>query len=49
VRQISRLAELYSYYSPALESAPDAWTITVKVNDSGDDSQLIGGSGELGF
>ncbi len=49
VRQIWLLAKLYSFYSPALESVPDAWTVTVKVNDSGDDSQLIGGVGNLVF
>jgi streptogramin lyase len=49
VRQISPLAKLYSYYSPALESVPDAWTVTVKLNDSGDDTQLIGGPGNLVF
>jgi hypothetical protein len=49
VTQISRLAKLYSYYSPALTNAPDAWTVTVKVNDSGDDSQLIAGLGNLVF
>jgi hypothetical protein len=51
VMQISLLAKLYSYYSPALKRVPDAWTITVKVNDSGDDSssQLIGGPGNMVF
>lgn len=36
-------------YLPSLESAPDAWTVTVKVNDSGDDDYLIGGVGFLVF
>ncbi|MBN8246506.1 MAG: hypothetical protein J0L84_03580 [Verrucomicrobia bacterium] len=36
-------------YLPALESAPAAWTVTVKVNDSGDDRHLIGGAGNLVF
>jgi len=49
VTQIALLAKLYSYYSPALRRVPDAWTITVKVNDSGDDSQLIGGLGNMVF
>src|SRR5262245_65578876 len=28
---------------------PDAWTVTVKVNDSGNDNRLIGGPGNLSF
>jgi streptogramin lyase len=28
---------------------PDAWTVTVKVNDSGDDAVLFGGPGNLAF
>jgi hypothetical protein len=37
-----------SYY-PALARMPDAWTLTVKVNDSGDDGILFGGPGNLAF
>jgi hypothetical protein len=36
-------------YSRSLESQPDAWTIAVKVNDSGDDNFLFGGLGNLVF
>jgi len=36
-------------YLPTLESAPAAWTVTVKVNDSGDDRYLIGGMGNIIF
>jgi streptogramin lyase len=38
-------------YAPVLRQTPDGWTITVKVNDSGDDAQdqLIGGPGNLAF
>lgn len=51
VRLVSLLAGLSSSYAPALITVPDAWTVTVKVNDSGDDSQsnLIGGPGNLVF
>jgi hypothetical protein len=49
VRLISLLAKLSSSYAPALITAPDAWTVTVKVNDSGDDSNLMGGLGNLVF
>ncbi len=49
VRLISLLARLSSSYTPALIASPDAWTVTVKVNDSGDDSNLIGGLGNLVF
>ena len=49
VTPISQLAKLYSSYAPALITVPDAWTVTVKVNDSGDDSNLIAGLGNLAF
>ena len=32
-----------------LRRMPDAWTIVVKVNDSGDDNYLIGGPGNIAF
>jgi hypothetical protein len=49
VRLISLLAKLSSSYTPALITVPDAWTVTVKVNDSGDDLNLFGGPGNLVF
>lgn len=36
-------------YSPPLFSAPDAWTLAVKVNDSGDDAYLFGGPANIAF
>lgn len=36
-------------YSPPLFSAPDAWTLAVKVNDSGDDGRLFGGPANVAF
>lgn len=36
-------------YSPPLFSAPDAWTLAVKVNDSGDDQFLFGGPANIAF
>ncbi len=36
-------------YEPALEQRPDAWTIVVKVNDSGDNSRMFGGPGSIDF
>jgi streptogramin lyase len=36
-------------YSPPLFSAPDAWTLAVKVNDSGDDDYLFGGPANVAF
>lgn len=36
-------------YLPALESMPDAWTLAVKVNDSGSDEMLFGGPGNIAF
>lgn len=36
-------------FSPPLFSAPDAWTLAVKVNDSGDDNFLFGGPANIAF
>ncbi|HWK88658.1 MAG TPA: hypothetical protein VNP72_01635 [Longimicrobium sp.] len=36
-------------YSPPLFSAPDAWTLAVKVNDSGDPDALFGGPANIAF
>ncbi|HYW13066.1 MAG TPA: hypothetical protein VE871_13995 [Longimicrobium sp.] len=36
-------------YAPALFAAPDAWTLAVKVNDSGDDDYLFGGPANIVF
>jgi hypothetical protein len=36
-------------YSPPLFTAPDAWTLAVKVNDSGDDQYLFGGPANIAF
>ena len=36
-------------YSPALEAQPDAWTLAVKVNDSGNDDFLFGGPANIAF
>jgi hypothetical protein len=36
-------------FEPALQQQPDAWTIAVKVNDSGDDAHMFGGPGNLVF
>src|SRR6266403_1345175 len=46
---IYALTLLSNLYAPSLLEIPDAWTVTVKVNDSGDDSILIGGPGNLAF
>ncbi len=49
VRSIYLLTRLTSSYAPALRAMPDAWTVTVKVNDSGNDRFLFGGPGNLAF
>lgn len=49
VRQIDRLTRLDTVFEPALEGAPDNWSIAVKVNDTGDDRYLFGGPGNLAF
>jgi hypothetical protein len=36
-------------YTPTLTSQPDAWTLAVKVNDSGDNANMFGGPGNLVF
>ena len=36
-------------YGPALERQPDAWTLVVKVNNSGDDANMFGGPGNVAF
>jgi streptogramin lyase len=38
-----------SVYPRPLFSAPDAWTLAVKVNDSGDDGYLFGGPANVAF
>src|SRR5205807_400737 len=49
VIDIYHLSKKVDTYSPALSSAPDAWTIAVKVNDSGSDKYLIAGPGNIAF
>ncbi len=49
VEQIYSLAKIKTPYRPALFAAPDAWTVAVKVNDSGDDNNLIAGLGNIVF
>jgi streptogramin lyase len=46
---IFALTLLSDLYDPPLVTMPDAWTVTVKVNDSGDDNLLISGPGNLAF
>src|SRR5439155_27243856 len=46
---IYALTKLSNSYEPALERMPDAWTVTVKVNDTGDDAHLFAGLGNLTF
>src|SRR6266496_3637988 len=48
---IFALTLLSNLYDPPLVTIPDAWTVTVKVNDSGSDEQdlLISGPGNLAF
>ena len=36
-------------YLPSLQNIPDAWTIAVKVNDSGSDEMLFGGPANIVF
>lgn len=36
-------------YSPTLTLIPDCWSVTIKINDSGDKKQLIGGPANILF
>ncbi len=49
VSQIYALCSIKTPFRPALFSQPDAWTVAVKVNDSGDTNNLIGGAGNILF
>ena len=49
IQSIYLLTRSANSYSPALRRMPDAWTVTVKVNDSGNDRFLFGGPGNLVF
>ena len=46
---IYQQAQLADVYTPSLERQPDAWTLAVKVNDSGDDDYLFGGPANIVF
>jgi hypothetical protein len=48
---IYALTLLSNLYAPPLLTMPDAWTVTVKINDSGNDEAdfLISGPGNLAF
>jgi hypothetical protein len=49
VRPIYDLAHASGVYWPPLENVPDAWTVAVKVNDSGDDDMMFAGTGNIAF
>jgi hypothetical protein len=51
VGEIFQQARLAHVYTPALEPGqqPDAWTLAVKVNDSGDDGFMFGGPANVVF
>lgn len=49
VAEIGKLTKVWTPFFPALTETPDAWTITVKINDSGDDDFLISGPGNILF
>ena len=51
VSEIFQLTRRAAKYEPALLQQPDAWTVAVKVNDSGSDirEELFGGPANLAF
>ena len=49
VAELFALARAQEIFAPSLERQPDAWTIVVKVNDTGSDAHLFGGPGNVAF
>lgn len=49
VADIYTQSQALEAYSPPLESKPDAWTLAVKVNDTGLDKFLFAGPGNIAF
>jgi hypothetical protein len=49
VAAIYSQSKVLEVYTPSLENQPDAWTLVVKVNNSGDDNFLFGGPGNVVF
>lgn len=49
VQLIYDQAHAAGVYSPPLENVPDAWTLAVKVNDSGNDDMMFAGPGNIAF
>ncbi|HEX6039317.1 hypothetical protein [Longimicrobium sp.] len=43
------LARAAEVFTPALTTPPDAWTLAVKVNDTGSDDHLFGGPANVAF
>ena len=49
VGEIYNQSKVLEVYTPSLEYPPDAWTLAVKVNNSGNDDFPFGGPGNLVF
>src|SRR5258707_6024272 len=49
VQPIYEQSQAAGVYSPALDNAPDAWTLAVKVNDSGNVDMMFAGPGNIAF
>jgi hypothetical protein len=49
VKKIYNQSKALELYLPSLEKPPDAWTLAVKVNDSGNDAFPFGGPGNFAF
>lgn len=43
------LSKTWIPFAPGVALAPDVWTVTVKVNDSGNDANLFGGPANIAF
>jgi hypothetical protein len=49
VQWIYDQAHAAGVYQPPLENVPDAWTLAVKVNDSGNNDMMFAGPGNVAF
>ncbi len=48
-RRLFNLSRFFEPFTPALNRTPNAWCVTVKVNDSGSAADLIGGPANVAF
>jgi len=49
VWRIDELAKTRQFYTPSLDFQLDAWTLAIKMNDSGNDKHMFAGPGSIAF